>query len=212
MINLQCRIFTSEIDIIEWDWNKFQPHLFINNCYNSCTSVSIWVSPFPKKFKVSNTRAFSLTPCATHTTLPTINLGAVNKQMLRRLPDVVYLPVLSCSPDPAFYERNLPCRVLDNHFVSAFGKDCPFGKLPAIYTDLGPIPPPTDPCFGYVWTEEGWRVKAERPPVPDPGGGRGQLGVRKEEDERGGRGWRQREERRRENKLHNHTPTTFRPP
>ena len=62
MINLQCRIFTSEIDIIEWDWNKFQPHLFINNCYNSCTSVSIWVSPFPKKFKVSNTRAFSLTP------------------------------------------------------------------------------------------------------------------------------------------------------
>ena len=63
MVNLQYRIFTSEIDIIEWDWNKFQPHLFINNCYNSCTSVSIWVSPFPKKFKVSNTRAFSLTPC-----------------------------------------------------------------------------------------------------------------------------------------------------
>ena len=149
-----------------------------------------------------------LSPPATPTTLPTINLGAVNKQMLRRLPDVVYLPVLSCSPDPAFYERNLPCRVLDNHFVSAFGKDCPFGKLPAIYTDLGPIPPPTDPCFGYVWTEEGWRVKAQRPPVPDPGGGRGQVKGRKEEDERGGRGWRQR----RENKLHNHTPTTFRPP
>ena len=72
MVNLQCRIFTSEIDIIEWDWNKFQPHLFINNCYNSCTSVSIWVSPFPKKFKVSNTRAFSLTPWVQHS-LPLTN-------------------------------------------------------------------------------------------------------------------------------------------
>ena len=65
MVNLQCRIFTSEIDIIEWDWNKFKPHLFINNCYNSCISVSIWVRPFHKKFKVSNTRALSLTPCIT---------------------------------------------------------------------------------------------------------------------------------------------------
>ena len=106
-------------------------------------------------------------------TLPTINLSMVNKQMLRRLPDVVYLPVLSCSPDPAFYERNVPCNVLDNHFVSKFGRDSPFGKLPAIYTDLGPVPPPTESCYGYVWTEGGWRVKAQRPPVPDPGGGRG---------------------------------------
>ena len=131
-------------------------------------------------------------------TLPTINLSMVNKQMLRRLPDVVYLPVLSCSPDPAFYERNLPCRVLDNHFVSAFGRDSPFGKLPAIQTDLGPIPPPTDPCFGYVWTEEGWRVKAERPPIPDPGGGRGRVRGRREKDEHRDRGWKQKEVRGRE--------------
>ena len=132
-------------------------------------------------------------------TLPTINLAMVNKQMLRRLPDVVYLPVLSCSPDPAFYERNLPCRVLDNHFVSAFGRDSPFGKLPAIYTDLGPVPPPTESCYGYVWTEEGgWRVKAERPPVPDPGGGRERVRGRREKDEHGDRGWKQKEVRGRE--------------
>ena len=106
-------------------------------------------------------------------TLPTVNLSTVNKQMLRRLPDVIYLPVLSCSPDPAFYERNVPCNVLDNHFVSKFGRDSPFSKLPAIYTDLWPVPPPTESCYGYVWTEEGWRVKAQHPPVPDPGGGRG---------------------------------------
>ena len=116
--------------------------------------------------------------------LPTVNLGTVNKQMLRRLPDVVYLPVQSCSPDPAFYERNIPCRVLDNHFVSGFTRDSPFGKLAAIHTNLGPISPPTDACYGYVWTEEGWRVKAEDPRVPDPGGGHGRG---RGEEDRGGR-------------------------
>ena len=116
-------------------------------------------------------------------TLPTINLSTVNKQMLRRLPDVVNLPVLSCSPDPAFYERNLPFGVHDT-LISAFWKENPFGKLPAIHTDLGPIPPPTDPCYGYVWSDGGWRVHAVRPPVPDPGGGRG----RDVEGERGPRG------------------------
>ena len=124
--------------------------------------------------------------------LPTINLSAVNKQMLRRLPDVVNLPVLSCSPDPAFYERNIPVGVHDS-VISAFGKDSPFGKLPAIHTDLGPVPPPTDPCYGYVWSGGGWRVQAVRPPVPDPGGGRGQDG---REGERGSQGRIQREERK----------------
>ena len=129
-------------------------------------------------------------------TLPTINLSMVNKQMLRRLPDVVYLLVLSCSPDPAFYERNIPFGVHDT-LVSAFGKENPFGKLPAIHTDLGPIPPPSDSCYGYVWCDGGWRVQAVRPPVPDPGGGRGRDG-----GQRGEQGWRQREK-----KLH-YSPTT----
>ena len=113
--------------------------------------------------------------------LPTITLSKVNKQMLRRLPDVVYLPVHSCSPDPGFYERNLPIGVHDT-LTSAFWKEKPFGMLPAIRTDLGPVPPPTDACYGYVWTEDGWRVKAERARVPDPGGGHGQGGREREED------------------------------
>ena len=53
----------------------------------------------------------------------------------------------------------------------------------AIRTNLGPIPPPTDDCYGYVWTEDGWRVKAERARVPVPGGGHGRRG-REEEDGR----------------------------
>ena len=112
--------------------------------------------------------------------LPSVNLASINKQMLRRLPDVVHIPVHSCSNDPAFYERNLPSSY--DSLTSAFGKTNPFGALPAIWTDLGPVPPPTDACYGYMWTDGGWRVKAERPPghVPgDPGGGhrrRGEVG------------------------------------
>ena len=102
--------------------------------------------------------------------------------MLRRLPDVVYLPVHSCSPDPGFYEKNVPIGVHDS-FTSKFWKENPFGKLPAIWTNLGPVSPPTDACYGYVWTEDGWRVKAEFARVPDPGG-HGRGGRDREEDGR----------------------------
>ena len=114
--------------------------------------------------------------------LPTINLSRINKQMLRRLPDVVYLPVHSCSPEPSFYEKNVPIGVWDT-LTSKFWRENPFGTLPSIRTNLGPIPPPTDDCYGYVWTEDGWRVKAECARVPDPGGGHGRGG-REEEDGR----------------------------
>ena len=128
-------------------------------------------------------------PCS----LPKVNLANVNKQMLRRLPDVVQIPVHSCSNDPAFYERNLPSSY--DSLTSAFGKTNPFGALPAIWTNLGPVPPPTDACYGYVWTDNGWRVKAEDPRVPDPGGGHGRG---RGEDGGGGRvgagrrGWREK--------------------
>ena len=126
--------------------------------------------------------------------LPTVNLNSINKTMLRKLPDVIYSPIFGCSKDPSFYERNIPYGVHDTK-ISAFSKEKPFGKLPAIMTNLGPVPPPTDACYGYVWTEDGWRVKAEYSRVPDPGGGHGRGGG---EDDGGGRvgagrrGWRQR--------------------
>ena len=103
--------------------------------------------------------------------------------MLRRLPDVVYLPVHSCSPDPGFYERNVPIGV-HGTLTSKFWKENPFGTLPAIRTNMGPVSPPTDACYGYVWTDDGWRVKAEDPRVPDPGGGHGRG---RGEEDRGGR-------------------------
>ena len=125
--------------------------------------------------------------------LPEVNLAKVNKQMLKRLPDVAQAPIHSCSYDPDFYEKNL--RTFHNDFISAYWKENPFGTLPAIWTNLGIVPPPTDACYGYVWTDEGWRVKAERPHVPDRGGrrgggydGGGRVG---EADHRGGkRNWK----------------------
>ena len=111
MINLQCRIFTSEIDIIEWDWNKFQPHLFINNYYNSCTSVSIWVSPFPKKFKVSNTRAFSLTPW----NYISININILHALYITWYLSVTFLQFIGCKSSNIYYLQSQQClsRILD---------------------------------------------------------------------------------------------------
>ena len=115
-------------------------------------------------------------PSPTPTTLPTINLTTVNKQMLRRLPDVKAFPILSCSNDPDFYTKPIQYKrdssITGTQFEHPQGY--PFGYLSAIMTDLGPVPPPSSATFGYVWTEAGWRVKAEVP-LPqrdDPGGGR----------------------------------------
>ena len=118
-------------------------------------------------------------PSPTPTTLPTINLNTVNKQMLRRLPDVNAFPILSCSNDPDFYTKPIQYRrdssITGTQFEHPQGY--PFGYLSAIMTDLGPVPPPSSATYGYVWTEAGWRVKAElpRPQLDDPGGGHGRL-------------------------------------
>ena len=109
-------------------------------------------------------------------TLPIINLSTINKQMLRKLPDVQDYPVHSASNDPAFYERNLPHSTCRDLLTSAFWKKNPFGQLPAIMTDIGPVPPPRDAVYGYVYADGQWRVKAERALVPDPGGGQRERG------------------------------------
>ena len=140
---------------------------------------SIWLNSVGDLFAPSAVSSKNPSPCS----LPTINMSKVNKQMLRRLPDVVYLPVHSCSPDPGFYERNVPIGV-HGTLTSKFWKENPFGRLPAIRTNMGPVSPPTDACYGYVWTDDGWRVKAEDPRVPDPGGGHGRG---RGEEDRGGR-------------------------
>ena len=129
--------------------------------------------------------------------LPTINLGNVNRTMLRRLPEVVNVGILSCSENPEFYTKVIGNAVTRTTSIPFTGFDRPggkcFGTLPAILTDLGPVPPPEDSHYGYVYADGEWRVKAERPPVPDPGGGQ-----RRGEGGRGRRvgaehrGWREK--------------------
>ena len=130
-------------------------------------------------------------------TLPTIDLNAVNKTMLRKLPDVVDLPILSCDEDPLFYTK-VVCDSYATRYSSSpirktkFDLSNPFGTLPGILTDMGPVPPPTDAFFGYVYSDGGWKVKAELP--GDPGGGHGRGGRLHQQEGRRGRGevWNRR--------------------
>ena len=124
-------------------------------------------------------------------TLPIIDLNAVNKTMLRKLPDVVDLPILSCDEDPLFYTK-VVCDSYATRYSSSpirktkFDLSNPFGTLPGILTDMGPVPPPTDAFFGYVYADGGWKVKAELP--SDPGGGHGRGGRLHQQEGRRGRG------------------------
>ena len=109
--------------------------------------------------------------------LPTINLSNVNRTMLRRLPEVVDVPILSCSENPSFYTKTIGNAVTRTTSIPFTQFDrpggCCHGKKPAILTDLGPVPPPTDAYYGYVYADGGWRVKAECPRVPGAGGRQG---------------------------------------
>ena len=117
--------------------------------------------------------------------------------MLRRLPEVVDVPILSCSEEPEFYTKTVGNAVTRTTLIpfTKFERPggCCHGKLPAILTDIGPVLPPTDAQYGYVYVDGGWKVKAKSPCVPDPGGHRGggyDGGGRVGEGER--RGWRKR--------------------
>ena len=111
-------------------------------------------------------------PLHTQSNLPTVNLYDINKNMLKRF-DVVNLPIHSCSPDPDFYRRP---EQLDFRGYKELGSSkhmCvnPFGHLPGIHTQLGPVALPQEPFFGHVWHENKWIVAAEYPAPSDPGGG-----------------------------------------
>ena len=117
--------------------------------------------------------------------------------MLRRLPEVVEVPILACDENPDFYNKTIGNAVTRTTSIPFTKFDrpggCCHGKLPAILTDLGPVPPPTDSQYGYVYVDGGWKVKAESPGVPDARGrngrgddGGGQVGGAER------RGWRKR--------------------
>ena len=138
--------------------------------------------------------------------LPTINMNEINKNMLKRI-DVIKLPVHGCSPDPKFYTEIVVTDSLDYYgrpytLANSHRKSEPFGSLPAVLTDVGPVALPDEPFFGHTWSGDNWIVKAEypQPLQQDPGGrhARGQGDGRR--PDRGGQaGGRDRgQDRRRE--------------
>ena len=108
--------------------------------------------------------------------LPTINMNEINKNMLKRI-DVIKLPVHGCSPDPKFYTEIVVTDSLDYYgrpytLANSHRKSEPFGSLPAVLTDVGPVALPDEPFFGHTWSGDNWIVKAEypQPLQQDPGG------------------------------------------
>jgi len=150
---------------------------------------SIWLNSVGDLFAPS-----ALSEPSPPSTLPKVNLSSVNKSMLNRLPDVIDAPIHSCSETEEFYTK-VVCQFYATKYVRTPTPQTqhqvpkPFGSIPGIETDFGIIPPPEEAIYGYVYSDGKWRVKAEYPRVPDPGGGRG-LG-RGGEEGRGGRGVRE---------------------
>ena len=115
--------------------------------------------------------------------LPTINLNDINKNMLKRI-DVVNCAIQGCSPDPDFYTKTVYLKTVDykgnlNTLSCSHAQEFPFGTLPAVMTDVGPVALPEEPFFGHTWSGTNWIVKAEFPaPRQGPGGvhARGQRG------------------------------------
>ena len=142
----------------------------LRSLWHNCSSVGDLFAP----------SAVSVKPPPSN--LPTINLNNINRTMLRRLPEVVEVPILACDENPDFYNKTIGNAVTRTTSIPFTKFDrpggCCHGKLPAILTDLGPVPPPKDSQYGYVYVDGGWKVKAESPRVPDARGrhGRGDDG------------------------------------
>ena len=102
--------------------------------------------------------------------------------MLKRF-DVVNLPIQSCHEDPSFYEENVLVnadkwsgnKILTSNFLklNPDGYRHPFGTLPGIHTQLGPMALPNEAFYGHVWHENRWIFHADTPAARhgDPGGG-----------------------------------------
>ena len=89
----------------------------------------------------------------------TIDLHSVNARFIGNIPKPDYHPVHGVSQDPDFYHRWYP----RDEPVKTFLKPFPFGGGYGYDTDVGIVPPPTDPIHGYVWRGGGWVLHAVKP-------------------------------------------------
>ena len=107
MIILQYWIFTSEIDIIEWDWKKFKPYLFTNNGYCQllmlCCHCLPCVSPFHK-----NLRSHILVPSPYLPGIFTSDIpGPLHEEVLSESPSIVMFHDFLTSEEIKFMKNTI---------------------------------------------------------------------------------------------------------
>ena len=85
-------------------------------------------------------------------TYHTIDIFNVNKRFIENIPKPNRYPVLGVSPDPNFYhewyQTGDPYK-RSQKFLDPF----PFGSKYGYETNIGVVPPPSDPIHGYVWSD-----------------------------------------------------------
>ena len=86
-------------------------------------------------------------------TYHTIDLQNVNARFIENIPKPTYFPIHGVSPDPDFYHKWYPSAEPYKRDLK-FLKPNPFGGAYGYQTNIGIVPPPTDPIHGYIWTEQ----------------------------------------------------------
>ena len=74
---------------------------------------------------------------------PYVNWNSVNPFQERNLPKPAAFPLSGCSPDPAFYDKQM--RV----YLSGSDESCPFGYRFGFYSNMGIVPVPEHSLHGY---------------------------------------------------------------
>ena len=93
-----------------------------------------------------------------------IDLQNVNARFIGNIPKPSYVPIQGVSQDPDLYHKLYPRN--DYYQVQRyykFNEPHPFGSAYGYETDVGIVPPPTDPVHGYVWKGGGWVLHAVMP-------------------------------------------------
>ena len=103
--------------------------------------------------------------------LPKVSWERVNRGALKKIPTPSKYKIHSVSPLASFYAKNCGCsqyycgKYSPCSCPTDFEKKNPFGLLPGFMTNVGIVPVPTTPLFGYIWDQDtnDWLLHAEVP-------------------------------------------------
>ena len=114
---------------------------------------------------VKDDQVFTLSPDAVQEIrYHSIDIANVNARFIGNIPKPSHIPVQGVSQDPDFYHKLYPRN--DYYQVQKylkFEEPSPFGVDYGYETDIGIVPPPTEPIHGYIWQGGSWRLHAVKP-------------------------------------------------